>query len=504
MSTITMPHWIDGEEYVEEGVEVLTIDNPATGEIVGGVAEASTELLDRAIASARKAQAVWGRTSLAKRTRVMFNFRQLLIERQDELADIIVREGGKTRGDALGEIARGLEIVEFACGIQNALKGEHTIEAATGVDVHTIRQAVGVVGAIVPFNFPMMVPMWMHPMALATGNAVILKPATPVPTVSLTVAKLYQEAGLPDGLFQVVAGDKQVVTHMLNHPGIDAISFVGSTPVAKIVAAGCAATGKRYQALGGANNHAIVMPDANLDFAAQHIVSGAFGAAGQRCMALPVVVAVGEAHDPLIERVKARAEALKVGPGSDPANELGPVISSKSRERIISWINDAEAKGANVVLDGRTFRPEVDGADGGYWVGPTIVDNVPLETQLYCEEVFGPVLVVVKADSYEEAIEIVNSGAFGNGSAIFTENGETARRFQLDVQAGMVGINVPIPVPVGYYSFGGWKNSLIGDHKIHGQEGVNFYTRTKVITTRWAGGGSHGKIGLDFVASHSR
>nr|WP_255443771.1 CoA-acylating methylmalonate-semialdehyde dehydrogenase [Tessaracoccus sp. MC1679] len=496
-----MPHWIDGAEYFEEGVEVLPIDNPATGEVIGGVAEASTELIDRAIASARAAQKIWGRASLAKRSRVMFNFRQLLIERQDDLADVIVREGGKTRGDALGEIARGLEIVEFACGIQNALKGEHTVEAATGVDVHTLRQAVGVVGAIVPFNFPMMVPMWMHPMALATGNAVILKPATPVPSVSLMVAKLYKEAGLPDGLFQVVCGDKQVVSHILDHPGIDAVSFVGSTPVAKIVASRCAASGKRFQALGGANNHAIVMPDANLDFAAQHIVSGAFGAAGQRCMALPVVVAVGDAHDALIEKVKARAEVLKVGPGSDPANELGPVISSKSRERILSWINDAEAKGANVVLDGRGFSSEVEGTANGNWVGPTIVDNVPLETQLYCEEVFGPVLVVVKTDTYEEAIEIVNSSAFGNGSAIFTENGQVARQFQLDVNAGMVGINVPIPVPVGYYSFGGWKNSLLGDHKIHGQEGVNFYTRTKVVTTRWAGSGSHGKIGLDFVAT---
>nr|WP_255422298.1 CoA-acylating methylmalonate-semialdehyde dehydrogenase [Tessaracoccus sp. MC1627] len=496
-----MPHWIDGAEYFEEGVEVLPIDNPATGEVIGGVAEASTELIDRAIASARAAQKIWGRASLAKRSRVMFNFRQLLIERQDDLADVIVREGGKTRGDALGEIARGLEIVEFACGIQNALKGDHTVEAATGVDVHTLRQAVGVVGAIVPFNFPMMVPMWMHPMALATGNAVILKPATPVPSVSLMVAKLYKEAGLPDGLFQVVCGDKQVVSHILDHPGIDAVSFVGSTPVAKIVASRCAASGKRFQALGGANNHAIVMPDANLDFAAQHIVSGAFGAAGQRCMALPVVVAVGDAHDALIEKVKARAEVLKVGPGSDPANELGPVISSKSRERILSWINDAEAKGANVVLDGRGFSSEVEGTANGNWVGPTIVDNVPLETQLYCEEVFGPVLVVVKTDTYEEAIEIVNSSAFGNGSAIFTENGQVARQFQLDVNAGMVGINVPIPVPVGYYSFGGWKNSLLGDHKIHGQEGVNFYTRTKVVTTRWAGSGSHGKIGLDFVAT---
>lgn len=503
MTEITMKHWIDGQEVAEDGADIIPIDRPTTGEVIGGVAEASTDLVERAIQGARKAQAEWAKLSLAKRTAVMFNFRNLLVERQGELADVIVAEGGKTRGDALGEIARGLEIVEFACGIHNALKGEYTSEASTGIDIHTIRQPVGVVGAICPFNFPMMVPMWMHPMAIATGNAVVLKPATPVPSVSLMVAKMYQEAGLPDGVFQVVTGDKQVVTHMLESDGIDAISFVGSTPVAKIVAETSARTGKRYQALGGANNHAIVMPDANLDFAAKHIVSGAFGAAGQRCMALPVVVAVGPAGDPLIEKVKALAEELVVGPGEDAASELGPVISAASRERVIDWVTDAESKGARVVLDGRGFKPSDESLSGGNWLGPTIVDNVPLETKLYCEEVFGPVLSVVRAETYEEAIEIVNAGEFGNGSAIFTESGEYARRFELDVETGMVGINVPIPVPVGYYSFGGWKNSLFGDVKMHGQEGVNFYTRSKVITTRWAGK-TEESVGLDFVASANR
>ncbi len=503
MTALTMKHWINGEEVAEEGVQVLDIDSPTTGEIIGGVAEASVELVERAIQGAREAQKGWAALSLARRTRVLFNFRNLLVERQDELAEIIVREGGKTRGDALGEIARGLEIVEFACGIHNALKGEYSSEVSTGVDIHTIRQPVGVVGAICPFNFPMMVPMWMHPMAIATGNAVVLKPATPVPTVSLTVAKMYQEAGLPDGVFQVVTGDKQVVTTLLESDGIDAISFVGSTPVAKIVAETSARTGKRYQALGGANNHAIVMPDANLDFAAKHIVSGAFGAAGQRCMALPVVVAVGSAGDALVEKVKALAEKLVVGPGENAESELGPVISAKSKARIIDWVTDAEKNGARVVLDGRDFKPADESLSGGNWLGPTIVDNVPLETKLYCEEVFGPVLTIVRADSYEEAITIVNSSEFGNGSAIFTESGDYARRFELDVETGMVGINVPIPVPVGYYSFGGWKHSLFGDIKMHGQEGVNFYTRQKVITTRWAGK-SDEHVGLDFVASAHR
>ena len=501
MTTITMPHWIDGAEVTEEGAQTIAIDNPATGEVVGHLACASVDLLDQAIASARVAQKEWAKASLAKRTRVMYKFRELLLAHQDRIAEIIVREGGKTRGDALGEIARGLEIVEFACGIQNALKGDYTSQAATGVDIHTVRQPVGIVAGICPFNFPMMVPMWMHPMALATGNAFIMKPASPVPTASLYVAKLYQEAGLPDGLFQVVCGDRVIVDAILRHPGVDAISFVGSTPVAEIVMSVGTEHGKRVQALGGANNHAIVMPDANLDFATQHIVSGAFGAAGQRCMALPVVVAVGGVGDALVEKVAERGRALHVGAGADPVNEMGPVISKKSRDQIVAWIDDAEAKGAKIVLDGRGYLPADEACKDGNWVGPTLVDHATPDLDVYKEEVFGPVLTVVRVDTYEEAVDLVNSGPFGNGAAIFTESGDYARRFTLDVEAGMVGVNVPIPVPVGYYSFGGWKDSLLGDIKIHGQEGVNFYTKAKVITTRWAGVADHGKIGLDFVAT---
>lgn len=503
MSELTMKHWLNGEEVAEAGAEILDIDSPTTGEIIGGIAEASPELVQRAIDGAREAQVKWAALSLAKRTSVMYNFRNLLIERQEELAAVIVREGGKTLGDAMGEISRGLEVVEFACGIHNALKGDYTSNASTGVDIHTLRQPVGVVAAVCPFNFPMMVPMWMHPMAIATGNAVVLKPASPVPSVSLLVAKLYKEAGLPDGVFQVVTGDRRVVTQLLESDGIDAVSFVGSTPVAQVIADGCTRTRKRFQALGGANNHAIVMPDANLDFATKHIISGAFGAAGQRCMALPVVVAVGGAADPLMEKVKAAAEKLVVGPGEDSKSELGPVISAKAKSRIIEWIDEAEAAGAKVVLDGRNFKPADESLAGGHWLGPTILDNVPMETRVYCEEVFGPVLVIVRAETYEEAINIVNSSEYGNGAAIFTESGDFAHRFENEVEAGMVGINVPIPVPVGYYSFGGWKDSLLGDVKMHGLEGVNFYTQQKVITTRWAGKPDE-HVGLDFVASANR
>jgi len=356
-----------------------------------------------------------------------------------------------------------------------------------------------VVAGICPFNFPAMVPMWMHPVALATGNAFVLKVASVVPSASLLIARLYKEAGLPDGLFNVVAGDRGLVSEILTHPGIDAISFVGSTPVAHIVQDTGVAHGKRVQALGGANNHAIVMPDADVEFAAQHISAGAFGAAGQRCMALPVIVAVGGIEDKLIPAIKERAERIVVGPGTDPASEMGPVITRSSQERITGWINEAEARGATVVLDGRGYRPEGEEYADGFWLGPTILDNVDRDLSVYCEEVFGPVLVVIRAQTYEEAIEIVNSSEFGNGSAIFTSDGDTARHFVVDVEAGMVGVNVPIPVPVAYYSFGGWKESLLGDVHIHGPEGVRFYTKAKVVTTRWPKRGEKvGYVGMSF------
>ena len=424
---MTINLWVNGQEYVAHCDETIDVENPATGKVVDQLALADKHCLDQVVDIAHQAQKEWARTALAKRVDIMFKFRQLVIEHQDEIADAIVREGGKTHGDALGEIARGRETIDFACGINAALKGEFTDQASTGVDVHTLRQPVGVVAGICPFNFPAMVPMWMHPVALATGNAFILKVASTVPSASLIIARLYKEAGLPDGLFNVIAGDRHLVTDILTHPGIDAISFVGSSPVAHIVQDTGVANGKRVQALGGANNHAIVMPDADIEFAAQHISAGAFGAAGQRCMALPVIVAVGGVEEKLVPAIKARAEKIVVGPGTDPASEMGPVITRSSQERITTWIDEAEAKGANVVLDGRGYRPEGEDVCGWLLAGPHHPRQRGSRPERLLRGGFGPVLVVVHADTYEEAIEIVNSSEFGNGSAIFTSDGDTAR-----------------------------------------------------------------------------
>ncbi|QJC21103.1 CoA-acylating methylmalonate-semialdehyde dehydrogenase [Arcanobacterium buesumense] len=476
-------HWIDGKPYSANSENYAEIENPATGEIIRSVALATEQDLDYAVEIARKAQKKWAQTSLAKRVEIMFKMRQLVLDHQDEIARAIVEEHGKDYSDAIGEIQRGRETLDFACSINAALKGEYSFDVSRGVDVHTIHQPVGVVAGICPFNFPVMVPMWMHPIALATGNAFILKPATPTPTASLIIARLYQEAGLPDGLFNVVAGTRDLVTDILKHPGIDAISFVGSTPVAHIIQETGTKYGKRVQALGGANNHAIVLPDADLDFVAQHISAAAFGAAGERCMALPAVIAVGGIGDKLAMKVKEHAEKIRVGMGLDEGVQMGPVISKAAKERIVKLITDAENHGATIVLDGRNIN--VPGYENGHFVGPTIITDVTYDMAVYNEEIFGPVLTINDVDSYEEAIGIVNAQPFGNGSAIFTNDGGMARRFQLDVEAGMVGVNVPIPTPVAYYSFGGWKESLLGDHHIHGPEGVNFYTKSKVITTRW-------------------
>ncbi|MHA7861433.1 CoA-acylating methylmalonate-semialdehyde dehydrogenase [Tessaracoccus sp. Y36] len=481
--TETITHWIGGAPYEGSPTHRIPVENPATGEVTGELLAASLADIDHAVEVAREAQKSWAATSLAKRTAIMFKMRELVLANQDELAKAIVAQHGKDYGDAIGEIQRGRETLDFACGINTALKGDHSYDISSGVDIHSIRQPVGVVAGVCPFNFPVMVPMWMHPIAIATGNAFILKPATPTPTASLVVARLYKEAGLPDGVFNVVAGDVETVTGLLEHKGIDAISFVGSTPVAHIIQEKATLAGKRVQALGGANNHAIVMPDADLEFAAQHISAAAFGAAGERCMALPVVVAVGGVEDKLAELVKANGAKIKVGFGLDEGVQMGPVITRKAQERIKGLITDAEERGAEVVLDGRDLT--VDGYEDGFWVGPTVLKNVPLDAPAYHQEIFGPVLTIVVADSYHEAIEIVNGSPFGNGAAIFTNDGGVARRFELDVQAGMVGINVPIPTPVAYYSFGGWKDSLLGDHHIHGPEGVSFYTRLKAVTSRW-------------------
>lgn len=481
--TQTITHWIAGAEYEGTPSHKIPVENPATGKVEAELLSASKADLDHCVEVAREAQKKWAKYSLAKRVAIMFKMRSLVLEHQDEIAKSIVAEHGKDYNDAIGEIQRGRETLDFACGINTALKGEHSFDISSGVDIHTLRQPVGVAAGICPFNFPVMVPMWMHPIAIATGNAFILKTASPTPTASLIIARLYKEAGLPDGVFNVLNGDRELVTEILDHPGIDAISFVGSTPVARIVQQGATATGKRVQALGGANNHAIVMPDSDLDFAAQHISASAFGAAGERCMALPIVVAVGGCGPELAQKIKKHADAIKVGMGLDEGVQMGPVISKKAQERIFGLIDDVEKRGATIVRDGRDIK--VEGYEDGFWVGPTIVDDVPTDAPFYAEEVFGPALAIVHADTYEEAIEIVNSSPFGNGSAIFTNDGGVARRFTLDVEAGMVGVNVPIPTPVAYYSFGGWKDSLLGDLHIHGPEGVLFNTRMKAITSRW-------------------
>ncbi|MDU1225021.1 CoA-acylating methylmalonate-semialdehyde dehydrogenase [Varibaculum cambriense] len=491
-----LQHWINGEYAQGKPAGEIKIEDPSLGEVVATVPSASSEDLDHAVEIAKKAQKEWAKLSLAKRVDIMFKMRHLVLENQDKMAQLIVQEHGKNYSDAIGEIQRGRETLDYACGINANMKGEHSYQISTGVDIFTVRQPVGVVAGICPFNFPAMVPMWMHPLAIATGNAIIIKPASSTPSAALLTGELYKQAGLPDGIYQVLTGNRNLVTSILEHPGIDAISFVGSTPVAHIVQNTGVAHGKRVQALGGANNHAIVMPDADIDFAAKHISAAAFGAAGERCMALPVVVAVGSAGEKLAEKVKAHADKIHVDQGMVEGCEMGPVIDKKAQERIEGLITDAEERGATIVRDGRGFRPE--GYPNGYFVGPTIIDNCPKDAPAYYEEIFGPVLVITRAETYEEAIEIVNSSPFGNGSAIFTNDGGVARKFTLEAEAGMVGVNVPIPTPVAYYSFGGWKDSLLGDTHIHGPEGVKFYTKAKAITTRWPSESGHYEATMSF------
>ncbi|UYG17538.1 CoA-acylating methylmalonate-semialdehyde dehydrogenase [Brachybacterium huguangmaarense] len=478
----TVHHWIDGAE-AEGSASTQPILNPATGEQVGTLDLGDASTVDRAVEVARRAQRQWAAVSLSKRTQLMYRMRQLMIEHTDEIAQVISREHGKTVDDAKGEIARGLETLEFATSITQDSKGEFSANVSTGVDIHSIRQPLGVVAGITPFNFPAMVPFWMHPIAIATGNAFILKPSERDPSTSNIVARLYAEAGLPAGVFQVVHGGKATVDALCTHEGISAVSFVGSTPIARHVHETAAASGKRVQALGGANNHAVVMPDANVAFAASQIASGAFGSAGERCMAVPVAVTVGDVHDEFVAAVKAEAEKLTVGPASDAATDMGPVITPDARERVISMTDEAEKAGATVVVDGRGLV--VPGHENGFFVGPTVLTDVDPELRAYKEEVFGPLLVVMHVNNFDEALELVNSSPFGNGTAIFTASGHYARRYQEEVQVGMIGVNVPIPTPVGYYSFGGWKDSLFGEYHAHGPEAVRFYTRAKAITERW-------------------
>lgn len=476
-------HFINGQENPGTGERTQPVYNPATGEISAHLRLANRDDLDTTVAAAKKAAESWSQTSLAKRTTVLFKFRELVSAHVDELAALITAEHGKVLSDAKGEIGRGIEVIEFACGIPQLLKGAYSDQASTGIDVFSFREPVGVVAGITPFNFPVMVPLWMCPIAIATGNAFILKPSERDPSAAILLATLWTKAGLPDGVFQVLHGDKETVTGLLTHPDVDAISFVGSTPIAQYVHETATAHGKRVQALGGAKNHAIILPDADLDNAADHLSAAAFGSAGERCMAISVAIAVGDAADSLVSKVQERALAIKVAEGTEPDADMGPVITRASKERIIRIVGEAAESGANLVVDGRDLV--VTGKEDGFWVGPTVLDNVTTDMTAYTEEIFGPVLTVVRVETVEEAIELINSNPYGNGTAIFTSSGSNARKFQRGVHVGMIGINVPVPVPVAYHSFGGWKNSLFGDKNIYGEEGVAFYTRGKVVTSRW-------------------
>jgi malonate-semialdehyde dehydrogenase (acetylating) / methylmalonate-semialdehyde dehydrogenase len=479
----TIEHWIGGRSTSGAATRRGPVYNPATGQQQHEVVLAEPGDVDAAVTAAKAAFESWSQASLSRRTKIMFAFRELVNAHVGDLAEIISDEHGKVLSDAAGEVQRGLEVIEFACGLPQLLKGEYSDQASTGVDVFSFRQPLGVCAGITPFNFPAMVPMWMYPVAIACGNTFVLKPSERDPSASNYVAGLWREAGLPDGVFNVVHGDKVAVDAILDHPDVAAVSFVGSTPIARYIHLRASGNGKRVQALGGAKNHAIVLPDADLEFAANHLAAAAFGSAGERCMAVSAAVAVGAVGDPLMDIVSRKAGEVVVGSGRDPRSEMGPVVTAAAKERIEGLIGTGEQQGAKVLVDGRGLK--VPGFENGFFVGPTVIDQVQTSMDVYREEIFGPVLSVVRADSVDAAIDIINSNPYGNGTAIFTNSGEAARRFQRGVNVGMIGINVPIPVPMAYYSFGGWKDSLFGDKHIHGPEGVSFYTRGKVVTARW-------------------
>ncbi|WP_433227117.1 CoA-acylating methylmalonate-semialdehyde dehydrogenase [Microtetraspora malaysiensis] len=477
----TVQHRIGGHETAGESSRTAPVWNPATGEHQADVLLAEPADVDAAVQAARAALPGWADTSVMRRSRLMFAFRNLVEKHLDDLARIVSAEHGKVLDDARGELIRGLEVIDFACGIPHLLKGEYSDQVSTDVDLFSFRQPLGVCAGITPFNFPAMVPMWMHPIAIATGNTFVLKPSERDPSAANFIAELYAEAGLPDGVFNVVHGDKVAVDAILDHPDIAAVSFVGSTPIARYVHDRATASGKRVQALGGAKNHAVVLPDADLDHAADHLIAAGYGSAGQRCMAISVAVAVGDVAEPLVTLMRDKARAIKVGPGLEAGSEMGPVVSPEALERIRGYIGSGIDAGAELVVDGR----EIDVRGDGFFVGPTLFDHVTPEMDVYRDEIFGPVLVVVRVDSLEEAINLINDNNWANGTAIFTAGGQAARLFQRSVQVGMIGVNVPIPVPMAFYSFGGWKESLFGSHHMHGPEGVAFYTRAKAVTSRW-------------------
>jgi malonate-semialdehyde dehydrogenase (acetylating)/methylmalonate-semialdehyde dehydrogenase len=474
-------HWIGGRTVVGESGRSGPVYNPATGRQTGAVDLAAAAEVDAAVQAARAAFPAWRQLSLARRTEIFFRIRQLLDEHREELGRIVTAEHGKVLSDAKGEVARGIEVVEYCCGIPELLKGGYSEQASTSVDVYSIRQPLGVVAGITPFNFPAMVPMWMWGPALACGNTFVLKPSEKDPSASLYVAELLKEAGLPDGVFNVIQGDKVAVDRLLEHPDVAGVSFVGSTPIAKYVYETGTTNGKRVQALAGAKNHMVVLPDADVAMAADAAVSAGYGSAGERCMAVSVVVAVGEVADPLVQAIGERARKITVGDGSSPDTEMGPLITGQHRDKVASYLDSGAEQGAKVVIDGRESAPEGD----GFFLGVSLLDEVTPDMDCYRDEIFGPVLSVVRVDTYDEAVRLVNENPWGNGTAIFTRDGGAARQFQFDAQAGMVGINVPIPVPVAWFSFGGWKASLFGDLHAYGPESVNFYTRGKVVTSRW-------------------
>ena len=476
-------HWIGGGSTAGLSTRQGAVFDPATGRQQAAVLLAEPADVDAAVQSAAKAAADWADTSVVRRARVMFAFRDLIDKHTDELARLVSAEHGKVVADARGEVMRGLEVVEFACGIPQLSKGEYSAQVSTDIDSFSFRQPLGVVAGITPFNFPVMVPMWMHPIAIAAGNAFVLKPSERDPSPANFIAALYAEAGLPDGVFNVVHGDKVAVDAILGHPDIAAVSFVGSTPIARYIYQRATAAGKRVQALGGAKNHAVVLPDADLDYAADHLVAAGYGSAGERCMAVSAVVAVGAAADALVAKLAERTQSLRVGPGRDESSDLGPVVSRPALDRIVGYVDGGEAAGAELVVDGR--RISVEGHGDGFFVGPCLFDRVTPDMAIYTDEIFGPVLSVLRVGTFDEAVALVNANPYGNGTAIFTSSGEAARTFQRRVTAGMVGINVAVPVPMAFYSFGGWKDSLFGDRHVHGPEGVSFYTRGKVVTSRW-------------------
>ncbi|MCW2840256.1 MAG: hypothetical protein JWR55_1739 [Aeromicrobium sp.] len=483
MSDTTIGHWLDNEAYQGTSGRFGDVTNPATGAVTAQVVLADEDDAARVIAAAKRASTAWATTSLTQRTKIVFRFRELLNERKTELAAIITSEHGKVLDDALGEVTRGLEVVEFACGMPHLLKGSMSEQISGGVDIHSKRQPLGVVGIISPFNFPAMVPMWFYPLAIAAGNTVVIKPSEKDPSAVVWTAELWKEAGLPAGVFNVLQGDKVAVDALLDSPDVKSISFVGSTPIARYVYERASQAGKRVQALGGAKNHMLVLPDADLDLAADAAVNAGYGSAGERCMAISVLVAVGNIADELVAKIAERTRTLRIGDGTR-GTDMGPLVTLAHRDKVASFIDAGDEAGASLVIDGR--ESPADGADDGFWLGPTLFDHVTPDMSIYTEEIFGPVLSVVRVDTYDEGVALVNTNQYGNGVAIFTRNGGAARKFELEVEVGMIGVNVPIPVPMAYYSFGGWKNSLFGDTHAHGVEGVHFFTRGKVVTTRWA------------------